>query len=699
MPGAAADRTCRRIPGMATTVLPPVVPSSATRRAPWRSPAGQPGYARPALLLISAFAVLLYAWGINRSQYHTFYADSVRSMTESWKGFFFGSFDPGNSITLDKLPGFLWPQAAAARVFGFHPWVLTLPQVVEGVAGVLVLFRVVRRWAGVDAGLIACAAFLLTPVTAGLFRTAVEDPAFTLCVLLAADATARAAEAGRVRPLLLAGVFVGLGFQAKMLEAWAVLPALAAAYLLAAPVARRRRFAHVALAGLVTFAVSASWVLAVGLIPPKDRPYVDGTTDNSAFSMVVGYNFMNRFSALGITAAATGSVSATQGTGHHGGLPAGGDPVRGHGAEAGAPGHSAGVESAPGGGSGGSRARNGWSKMFGMPLASQTGWLYPLGAIALACGVLWRRRAPRTDRLRAGFVLWGVWLVTYFLVFSAGNVGGHIYYMGVVSTPLAALAGGGIAVMWREYRAGGRRTWALPVAVTATVAWGAYVCLRFTSFVPWLAPVTLTAGLAGAALLVAARPAGPLTARRRVAVAGALTGLAAMLLAPAAWTAQVFNPAWSRTGMMGSVGPTDPNPSPYPTAGRGGFGHSSSGRLNPAQRRLLDYVNARRGTAEYVLATTNWTGASPFILAAGAHVLPLGGFSGRVPFPTDAGFRRLTASGRVRYVAITPARRPARAGTPASPADAARITSWVRSSCPEVPGVPTLYDCGDQAKR
>ncbi|MGW1260174.1 hypothetical protein ACWD5Q_34670 [Streptomyces sp. NPDC002513] len=88
---------------MATTVLDPTFPAGAARRAPWRSPVDQPAYARPALLVITVLAAVFYAWGINHSQYHTFYANAARSMTESWKAFFYGSFDPGNSITLDKL--------------------------------------------------------------------------------------------------------------------------------------------------------------------------------------------------------------------------------------------------------------------------------------------------------------------------------------------------------------------------------------------------------------------------------------------------------------------------------------------------------------------------------------------------------------------------------------------------------------------
>ncbi|MGW5543887.1 ArnT family glycosyltransferase, partial [Streptomyces sp. NPDC003998] len=448
---------------MATNVLDATASPGAARRAPWRSPADEPAYARPALLLLTVLAAVLYGWGIDHSQYHTFYASAARSMTESWKAFFYGSFDPGNSITLDKLPGFLWPQALSARLFGFHPWALVLPQVLEGVASLLVLHRLVRRWAGVNEALIACTAFLVTPVAVGLFRTAVEDPAFTLCLLLAAEATGRAARDGRLRPLLAAGVWVGLGFQAKMLEAWAVLPALALVYLLSAPLTLRRRLLHLGVSALVTTAVSVSWMLAVTLVPAKDRPYVDGTTNNSAFSMVVGYNFLNRFSSLGISAASTGSVSATQGGtgGRTGARPAlggasgpGAGPVRDARGRAVTPATAMAGRGGAGGFGGG---QNGWSKMFGTALASQTGWFYPFAAVAAVCGLLWCRGRPRTDRLRAGYVLWTTWLALYFLVFSAGSVGGHTYYMGVIAVPLAALTGAGSVLMWRAHRAGGRR--------------------------------------------------------------------------------------------------------------------------------------------------------------------------------------------------------------------------------------------------
>ncbi|MGK4583847.1 ArnT family glycosyltransferase [Kitasatospora sp. HPMI-4] len=754
------------------------------RRAPWRSPDGQPGYARPALLGIAALAAVLYAWDINHSQYHAFYADAVRSMTESWKAFFFGSFDPANTITLDKLPGFLWPQALSARLFGFHPWALTLPQVIEGVLAVLVLYRVVRRWAGANAGLLAAAAFTLTPVAAGLFRTAVEDAAFTLLLLLAADAAQRAAQSGRLRPLLLSGVWVGLAFQTKMLEAWAVLPALAAVYLVSAPVTLRRRFGHVALAGLVTVAVSASWMLAVTLTPAKDRPYVDGTTDNSAFSMVVGYNFLNRFSSVGLSASQTGSVQAVRGggggggggnhgVGHGGGdgggfgagglgggqavSGAGGTGNAGAAGQAGATGQgghgghggrragaqnggSAGATGAPGtaaagagagalwagagGGGGGGMSDGGWTKMFNSQFAPQTGWLYPLALVSLVCGLLWRRRAPRTDARRAGFVLWGTWLTVFFLVFSAGSVGGHSYYMGVIATPLAALSGTGLVLMWRAFRAGGRRAWALPVAIAGTVAWCAYLARMYPTFLPWLAPAAIALGVLALVLLGVARkgagggrPAGPVG--RRLALAGALTGIAAVLVAPAAWASSVLDPKYGNSG-MGTVGPaggghgggnhrsaTAPELAGLMRAEQarfgggagggfgGGFGGSSE-HLTAPQQALFDYLQAHRNGARYLFATTNWSSASPFILATGAEVLPMGGFSGSAPSPSTSQFQQLVRSGQLQYVLLTGKGGMGGMGGMGGSANptTAQNESWVRTTCTVVS--PTEYGAAAQ---
>src|ERR1700735_600548 len=97
------------------------------RSSPFWHASQQPRWVPLALLLILVCAGVLYCWGLNGGMYNTFYASAARSMSESWKAFLFGSFSPANAITIDKIPGYLWPQAISARLFGFEAWSIALP--------------------------------------------------------------------------------------------------------------------------------------------------------------------------------------------------------------------------------------------------------------------------------------------------------------------------------------------------------------------------------------------------------------------------------------------------------------------------------------------------------------------------------------------------------------------------------------------
>ena len=174
-----------------------------------------------------------------------------------------------------------------------------------------------------------------------------------------------------------------------MLQAWAVLPAFAVGYLLAAPAALRTRLRHLAIAGAVTLAVSVSWILVATLTPAADRPYIDGTTGNSAVVMVVGYNGIGRFGTFHVPGALGGSAPPGSGTA---GVAAGALP----------PGVPPQVmellEQTAGSG------RTGWGKLFGADLGTQIGWLYPFALLALVSGLVGRR-------IRGGYLMWGTWLV------------------------------------------------------------------------------------------------------------------------------------------------------------------------------------------------------------------------------------------------------------------------------------------------
>jgi 4-amino-4-deoxy-L-arabinose transferase-like glycosyltransferase len=201
-----------------------------------------PAWARPALLALLAATATLYLVGLSRNGWaNAFYAAAVQAGTRSWKAFFFGSFDAANFITVDKPPASLWAMEISARIFGLNSWSLLVPQALEGVATVGVLYATVRRWFGPAAGLIAGAVLAVTPVATLMFRYDNPDALLVLLLVLSAYAITRALESGRTRWLALTGALLGFGFLTKMLQAFLVLPVFALVYLVAGPPRLGRR--------------------------------------------------------------------------------------------------------------------------------------------------------------------------------------------------------------------------------------------------------------------------------------------------------------------------------------------------------------------------------------------------------------------------------------------------------------------------
>src|SRR5438270_251116 len=159
---------------------------------------GAPRWARPALLALLVGTAVLYLWGLGASGWaNSFYSAAVQAGTKSWKAFFFGSFDAANFISVDKAPAFLWPMELSARLFGVNSWSILVPQALEGVAAVAVLYAAVRRWFSPAAALLSAAVLALTPIAALMFRFNNPDALLTLLLTLAAYALIRSVEAGQ----------------------------------------------------------------------------------------------------------------------------------------------------------------------------------------------------------------------------------------------------------------------------------------------------------------------------------------------------------------------------------------------------------------------------------------------------------------------------------------------------------------------
>jgi hypothetical protein len=261
-------------------------------------------------------------------------------------------------------------------------------------------------------------------------------------------------------------------------------------------------------------------------------------------------------------------------------------------------------------------------------------------------------------------------------------------------------------MLCQAYRAGGRRAWALPVAVTVEVVWVIFVWSSFTDFLPWALWLTVAAGVVAIAALASARLPGP--TRARLAMAGVVAGVVAMLAAPATWAASVLNINYGGSAFNASAGPA--GVMNWSGGGTGSGGTMSRGNLagvrmgatttlTTGQQQIYDYTQAHRDGAGYLMAVSSWASASPYILATGQEVLSMGGFSAAVPEPSLTHVRELVHSGQLRFFLLHTAG--IGWGIPSSGETATTIMNWVEKTCGAVPsqnyggdgGSGTLYQC------
>jgi 4-amino-4-deoxy-L-arabinose transferase-like glycosyltransferase len=615
--------TVARVAGRAATADPLERRPEDAVSAPAR-----PRWALPALCSVAALAGVSYAWGIAHQSLEIYYEAAVRSMGASWHDFLFGSFDPAGTITVDKLPGALWVQALSVRIFGFHVWAIVVPQVLEGVLTVLVLYRTVSRVAGPVAGIVAALVVAVSPATVALDRGNISDSLLILLLVLAADATVSALATAKVRWLLLAGFWVGLAFQAKMLQAWLVLPALGTVWIMAAPSPVTRRVVQFGAATVVALVVSLSWMSAVSLVPHSQRPYVDGSSDDSLFQQVFEYNGFTRVgndvgsSRAGAAPSAFSSLADFR-------LPDGPGPLR----------------------------------LLGGAGGRDIGWLMPAGVASGVVVLVSRRRRARGDLLRAAVVLWGLWLVIDFVAFSTLS-GINAYYLAALTPAIGALCGIGVEVIRRS---GVRARGAVPVGIgliAATIAYGGWL----TGAASWdlRAPLLGTGvALVAVAAWMGLRGRGTDEGARRWSprlTVGSVLALAALAVFPLAATVDV---------VVDGLGPFDTPYQPPAVTHLTQVEPAETLTALEAQLPLLTRVNKRD---RYVAATFTSILAAPLIIDSGKEFEPIGGFTGRTPSPSVGTLRAQVDSGQLQTI-ISPA------------VDDTRI-DWVTAHCLAVPSTP-----------
>ncbi len=609
------------------TAAPPTTETRTGRASDrlWRGHTEDPPWARPALLGLLAATALLYLWGLGASGWaNSFYSAAAQAGSASWKAFFFGSSDAASSITVDKPPMALWAMALSVRLFGLSSWSLLVPQALMGVASVGLLHGTVRRTTGsAAAGLIAGAVLALTPVAVLMFRFNNPDALLTLlvigsvaCTLRALDSTRLRAEgltAHPVRWLALGGTLVGFAFLTKMLQAFLVLPALALVYLLAAHTPVGRRIGHLLVAFGSMILAAGWWIAVVELWPASSRPYIGGSQTNSILELTLGYNGFGRIT--GNEVGSVGGNAAGTGTGMWG--------------------------------------ETGILRMFDSEIGGQVAWLLPAALILLGGGLWFTRRHPRTDRLRAGLVVWGLLLLVTALTFSFMAGIFHAYYTVALAPAIAALVGIGTVLLWQR-REDYVAALLMSCTLAFTTAFGFFLLDRTSDYLPWLKWVVAVVGLTAALLLVGVRHL-----PRRFALVVASAALVAGLAAPAAYS--VTTAGTAHTGSIPTAGPSSGGgpggmgmgtpPGLTQSQPPNGTGATAGGLLEGSQSSatITAMLQSDADSYTWAAAAVGSNSAAGYQLASEEPVMAIGGFNGSDPSPTLAQFQQYVADGAIHY--------------------------------------------------
>src|SRR5215218_3971794 len=614
---------------------------------------------RPELGALLLIAAVLNLWALDINGWaNEYYSAAVRSMSQSWNAFLFGTFDAAGVMTVDKPPLALWVQALSMRAFGFHPLSILVPQALMGVATVALVHDLVRRRFGRRAGFVAGLVLALTPITVAISRHNNPDALLVLCCTGALWALVRALEDGRTRWLVLSGALVGLGFETKMAAALMVVPGIAAAYVWVAPAGRLRALRQLLAGGAALVVAGGFWSVIVALTPASERPWISGTSDNSIWSLILGYNGLGRL------------------TGQAGG--------------------PAGAAGGPGGGVFG--GETGWLRLLDQSMGGQAGWFLGFAFVSGAA-VLAASRLRRSDARTGWLIAVGGAFLSTALAFSFAQGIFHPYYVSLLAPFTAALVGAGAA----QLADGGTiARIAAPVAVLAGVAAEVAILRDNPDSLSWLPGVLIAAGVAAAAALA-------FLPRRAIALAAAI---GVLLIAPAVGSFQTVGHATSGTFPAGgpagaSMGSGPPGAGgggrfaggpPQGAAAQGGFtppagappaaaqngGGGMVGGDTAALTEALAYTRAHGGGT---IAVASQSGAGAQVID-GAEVAAIGGFSGNESEVSVQWLADAVASGKIRWVLTSGG-----AGFDDGRTGSRSVMAAVEATCTPVDSVSGLYDC------
>ncbi|MCC7119868.1 MAG: glycosyltransferase family 39 protein [Anaerolineales bacterium] len=602
--------------------------------------------------LLTVLACGFYLYNIRLiGDANTYYTAAVQSMLKSWSNFFFVAAEPGGSVSVDKPPLGLWIEAAFAYVLGVSGFSVTLPNILAGTFSVPLLYGMVKKYAGELAGLVAAFVLAFTPVFVATNRNNTMDGMLVFCLLLAAWAFIRATESGKLGWLLGATFIVGLGFNIKMMQAFLPLPAFYALYFFGAKENWIRKALNLVLATILLLSVSLAWAIAVDLTPANARPYVGSSENNTVMGLIFGHNGISRLENLRGDGGGNPPPSAPQPDSNpnpqiqpgpnqtypvppfnpNGG--AGGTPFS---QETGAP---------------------GILRFFTQPLSKQMSWLLPFALISVALALFAGKvRLPLESPIHKALILWGGWLLTCVVFFSAISGIFHSYYAIMLAPALGAMVGIGFALLW-SWGLDTKWIGALFIAAGAvTLGFQIFAAVQYGEQSWWMLGIGLLFGL------------GSLLTVRWWRVGSSLV-LLSMFIIPTYWSAMTVISNQNQ-GLPSAYAGSAPLRGEPNRMRRGPLENDSN-----LTEELTKYLEANTQGVEYLVAVPSSQQGSELVLATGRPVLYMGGFSGQDEVVSADDLAQMIQSGELKFVLM--------GGGPGR--SQAQIEQWLKEACTLVP--------------
>lgn len=554
-----------------------------------------------------------------------YYASAVRSMLLDGSNYFFGSLDPLGVVAVPTPPVALWIQAASVRLLGFSGFNLLLPQALLGIGSVGLIYFLVRRVAGTAAGLLAALFLAIMPIAVAINRDNHPDTALIFVLLLASWGLMLAIERGQLDPLLLCALLVGVGFNIKMLDAYAVLPGFLLAYWVGSPLPRWKQLCHLAAAGLVLLIVSLSWSLVVDYTSQDARPYVLGTRNNSALEMTLGDNVLSR--SLGILVEkihprkkeSTNKLELPKQSSQQ-------DPI---------------ASSIPPG-------INRWGNHL---LKSQFTWLLPLAILSTVALLATHPVRRPLDSLPIALIPWLGWLVAEGLLFTWGSRTGQMCDCSRMGPPIAVLAAIGLIGLGRQSIPNGWHRFSLPVILVLTAIWQAYLVQFFVTPGSMLFVIPFAAVLLGSlALLLLGAEFGQKNRRIWLAVWGAqIVTVAALLIYPLLWSlattlgpGRPLEPLADPSLLLAKINPASPAVSTLPAR-----------PTRPDEiDNLIRFLQVNRHSERILVASMQPLTIAEIISRSGETAVLLGGYGPDYPVMPLNDFLFLENDRQIRFFII-----------------------------------------------